>query len=162
MSFTNTSKNFNFNVNTLKLTPEKLAEWCKRRASNTSPLSQAFRKESSSSQLSSLLDQNHHNNDDSQVPSNDSSSQPSTNNCTPNPHEMDVGAFALLITHNFIIYTFHVFALVLQHRLETIEASVEQIQESQLYINQDLDYLEKSLEYFEDELAVARVKARYC
>ncbi|RIB01543.1 hypothetical protein C2G38_2150411 [Gigaspora rosea] len=45
----------------------------------------------------------------------------------------------------------------MDHRLETIEASVEQIQESQLYINQDLDYLEKSLEYFEDELAVARV-----
>ncbi|KAF0506077.1 hypothetical protein F8M41_019198 [Gigaspora margarita] len=132
MSFTNTSKNFNFNVNTLKLTPEKLAEWCKRRASNTSPLSQVFRKESSSSQLSSSPDQNHHNNDDSQVPSNDSSSQPSTNNCTPNPLEMD-------------------------HRLETIEASIEQIQESQLYINQDLDYIEKSLENFEDELAVARV-----
>ncbi|CAG8700035.1 20194_t:CDS:2, partial [Gigaspora margarita] len=158
MSFTNTSKNFNFNVNTLKLTPEKLAEWCKRRASNTSPLSQVFRKESTSSQLSSSPDQNHHNNDDSQVPSNDSSSQPSTNNCTPNPLEMDVGAFALpvLITHYLIIYTFHVFALVLQHRLETIEASIEQIQESQLYINQDLDYIEKSLENFEDELAVAR------
>ncbi|CAG8504305.1 2210_t:CDS:1, partial [Scutellospora calospora] len=47
MSFTNSSKNFNFNINTLKLTPEKLAEWSKRRAPNTLPLSQAFRKESS-------------------------------------------------------------------------------------------------------------------
>ncbi|CAG8536802.1 1788_t:CDS:2, partial [Dentiscutata erythropus] len=149
-------KNFNFNVNTLKLTPEKLAEWCKRRASNTLPLSQAFRKESSSSQLSSP-DQNHHNND-SQLSSNDSSSQQSTNYCTLDPHEMDVGALFAILTNNLVHYlhTFHVFALVLQHRLETIEASIEQIQESQLYTNQDLDYLEKSLEYFEDELAVAR------
>ncbi|CAG8586297.1 16430_t:CDS:2, partial [Racocetra persica] len=65
MSFTNASKKFNFNVNTLKLTPEKLAEWCKRRTSNTLPLSQAFSKESS--QLS----------------------QPSTD-CASDPQEMNV------------------------------------------------------------------------
>ncbi|CAG8695078.1 10941_t:CDS:2, partial [Scutellospora calospora] len=44
----------------------------------------------------------------------------------------------------------------MNHRLETIEASMDQIQECQLYINQELDYLEKVLESFEDELAVAR------
>ncbi|CAG8600140.1 15700_t:CDS:2 [Cetraspora pellucida] len=64
MSFTNTPKNSNFNVNTLKLTPEKLAEWSKRRASNT------------------------HNNEPSQQSSNDFPSQPPTN-CASDPQEID-------------------------------------------------------------------------
>ncbi|CAG8705944.1 13574_t:CDS:2, partial [Cetraspora pellucida] len=64
MSFTNTPKNSNFNVNTLKLTPEKLAEWSKRRASNT------------------------HNNEPSQQSSNDFPSQPPTN-CAPDPQEIE-------------------------------------------------------------------------